>query len=111
MSKTFAIIKDGVVANIAVAETIWPFKEDIAIEIPDINLPSIGWKYDSIKGIINPNAAVVNISTVLELDSKTVAKQYLADTDWYIIRKLENNTEIPQVILDNRIASRLICSN
>ena len=34
------------------------------------------------------------------------ARNYLASTDWYVIRKLETGVEIPQDILDARQAAR-----
>lgn len=35
------------------------------------------------------------------------ARQYLAETDWYVIRRTETGDEIPQEILDRRAAARL----
>ncbi len=34
------------------------------------------------------------------------ARKYLASTDWYVIRKEETGTAIPQEILDARVAAR-----
>lgn len=41
------------------------------------------------------------------LKEKEEAKKYLADTDWYIIRELDNGTPCPQEIKDLRAAARL----
>lgn len=35
------------------------------------------------------------------------SRKYLADTDWYVIRRTETGVEIPQEILDARAAARL----
>lgn len=35
------------------------------------------------------------------------ARNYLAETDWYVVRKMETGAEIPQEILDARSAARL----
>lgn len=32
---------------------------------------------------------------------------YLADTDWYVLRFLEDGTPIPQIIVDNRALAKL----
>lgn len=34
------------------------------------------------------------------------ALQYLADTDWYVLRRSENNTPVPEQILTERAAAR-----
>ena len=34
------------------------------------------------------------------------AKQYLIDTDWYVIRKIETGKEIPEDILQKRSSAR-----
>ena len=50
--------------------------------------------------------------TQAELDKHTQdkinqeARQYLADTDWYIIRLQENGIAIPQAVLDLRATAR-----
>lgn len=36
-----------------------------------------------------------------------MARKYLAETDWYVIRKTETGEEIPQEILDLRAQARL----
>lgn len=41
--KKFAIVKDGVVSNIAIAEDVWPFENDEAIELTDEQQVNIGW--------------------------------------------------------------------
>jgi len=52
------------------------------------------------------------IYTQAELDKHTQdkinqeARQYLADTDWYIIRLQENGIAIPQAVLDLRATAR-----
>lgn len=40
-------------------------------------------------------------------DKNEDAREYLAETDWYVTRKAETGTEIPQEILDLRIQARL----
>lgn len=35
------------------------------------------------------------------------ARSYLASTDWYVIRKLETGEDIPEEILEERVAARL----
>jgi hypothetical protein len=35
------------------------------------------------------------------------AQKYLADTDWYVIRKLESNIDVPTQVLADRAAARL----
>lgn len=35
------------------------------------------------------------------------SKAYLAETDWYVVRKVETGVEIPQQILDARAEARL----
>jgi hypothetical protein len=39
--------------------------------------------------------------------TKANAKAYLAATDWYVVRKAETGTEIPQEISDLRAQARL----
>lgn len=56
----------------------------------------------------SPIAIVASISPAdYQLSLQSQAKQYLASTDWYVIRKIETNVEIPQDILDQRAAARL----
>lgn len=33
--------------------------------------------------------------------------QYLASTDWYVVRKAETGEAVPQAILDARVAARI----
>lgn len=40
-------------------------------------------------------------------DKNEDAREYLASTDWYVTRKAETGTEIPQEVLDARAAARL----
>lgn len=42
----------------------------------------------------------------IQQQTNTTARQYLASTDWYVIRMQENGTPIPQDILDAREAAR-----
>ena len=42
----------------------------------------------------------------IQQQTNDVARQYLASTDWYVIRMQENGTPIPQDILDARQAAR-----
>jgi len=43
--------------------------------------------------------------------AKLVAKQYLKDTDWYVSRKAETGTEIPEDILTQRAQARIDASD
>lgn len=43
--------------------------------------------------------------------AKQVAKQYLKDTDWYVSRKAEAGTEIPEDVLALRQQARLDASS
>lgn len=42
----------------------------------------------------------------IQQQTNAAARQYLASTDWYVIRMQENGTPIPQDILDAREAAR-----
>lgn len=42
----------------------------------------------------------------IQQQTNDVARQYLASTDWYVIRLQETGTPIPQDILDARQAAR-----
>ena len=44
-------------------------------------------------------------------NAKEVAKQYLKDTDWYVVRKAEAGTEIPADVLALRQQARLDASS
>ena len=45
------------------------------------------------------------------ISKKQKAKQYLIDTDWYVVRKAETGIDIPEDILEKRIQARLEASN
>jgi hypothetical protein len=40
--KKYAIIENGLVANIAIAEAEWPFPDQVAVEVPQNARPKIG---------------------------------------------------------------------
>lgn len=42
------------------------------------------------------------------LEQQAEARQYLVDTDWYVIRRTETGVEIPVEVLDKRAYARSI---
>jgi len=42
------------------------------------------------------------------LEQQAEARQYLDDTDWYIIRRTETSVEVPAEVLDKRAYARSI---
>lgn len=53
---------------------------------------------------------VVYTDITIELLAKKesdIALQYLKDTDWYVVRKVDSGLVIPQTIIDLRAAARL----
>ena len=42
----------------------------------------------------------------VQAQANAVARQYLVETDWYVIRLQETGTPIPQDVLDARAAAR-----
>ena len=70
-------------------------------DITDANLP------DSEKMFISPE----HIAEAQAILNKKLAKQYLADTDWYVTRKAEAGTAIPADILSLRQQARIDASS
>lgn len=52
------------------------------------------------------SSEIAQIAANLQMESDRQHREYLNSTDWYIIRKMETNIDIPQEILDNRAAAR-----
>jgi hypothetical protein len=42
----------------------------------------------------------------IQMAKNAQAREYLASTDWYVVRKMETGVEIPQDVLDTRSAAR-----
>jgi len=52
---------------------------------------------------------IINISAEVELKkSQFEAKKYLADTDWYIIRKVDSGVDVPNDVVLKRQQAREI---
>ena len=51
------------------------------------------------------------LAEAIRNSEKAKAKKYLADTDWYISRKTETGTPIPEEILTKRASARETASN
>ena len=43
---------------------------------------------------------------VTKVTDVKVVLDYLASTDWYVVRKAETDTDIPQEVLDKRVLCR-----
>ena len=70
-------------------------------DITDASVP------DSEKIIISPE----DIAEAQAILNKKLAKQYLADTDWYVTRKAEAGTAIPRDITTKRAQARIDASD
>jgi quercetin dioxygenase-like cupin family protein len=55
MLKKFAIIEGGIITNIAVADDIWPFKEQVSLELSETEQAEIGWGVIDNKVVIPEN--------------------------------------------------------
>jgi hypothetical protein len=89
---------------------------------PEFSFDYLALSYDGIAGSfrINNEDVTLTDSQIQEIEDFIVtvvpdpvsqtnleSRVYLADTDWYVIRKSETGVAIPQDILDARAASRL----
>ena len=45
------------------------------------------------------------------MEAQAAARSYLADTDWYITRRLENGAPVPREVTEKRQAARAALSN
>ena len=62
-------------------------------------------------GYYEPNCTTEATDTTQEDQQKAVnalSLKYLADTDWYVIRKMETNVEVPAEVLSQRSSARLL---
>lgn len=57
--------------------------------------------------IVEIESYIQFIQTDAPTQASVDAMVYLADTDWYVVRKAETGKEIPQEVLDKRAAARL----
>ena len=58
---------------------------------------------------VNCTSEIVNISAEIALkQAQFEARKYLADTDWYIIRKMDSGVDVPSEIISQRAAAREI---
>lgn len=62
-----------------------------------------GWTY--LNGVFSPP---VKSAEQLLAEQKSVAKQYLANTDWYFARKQETGQDVPEEILTKRAEARAL---
>lgn len=71
-------------------------------------IAAVAYKYRKVVGseVLEMSQAekdVVDAAYVITVED---AQKYLDDTDWYIIREVDNGVECPQEIRDNRQAMR-----
>lgn len=79
MLKKFAIIKDGVIVNIAVAEDKWPF-DDENLELADDQPVNIGWKI--VDGAVEvPYTALPNSPTEIRISDTELKYSFLKDQE------------------------------
>lgn len=52
------------------------------------------------------DAEIARKAAKLQAELDKQQREYLDNTDWYIIRKMETGIEVPREILDNRAAAR-----
>lgn len=65
-------------------------------------------------GYHEPNCTTEVTDTTQADQQKAVnalSLKYLTDTDWYVIRKMETNVEIPAEVLSQRASARLLIVN
>jgi quercetin dioxygenase-like cupin family protein len=54
MLKKFAIIENDIIVNIAMAEDVWPFEDQVSIELSDTDIAEIGWNITN-NQVVVPN--------------------------------------------------------
>jgi len=72
--------------------------DNIRIELDDEQI-------DEVQTYINENV-VENVELGLTIQQNMIHHQYLASTDWYVIRQMETGEPIPQEVLENRAIAR-----
>ncbi len=74
-------------------------------------------EYCQKKNIFGPSADEYTIEQkditeeILQIKTNAEALRYLADTDWFIVRKMESGKEVPPDILEKRAKARLSIVN
>tara|TARA_R110000737_G_scaffold105062_1_gene138171 strand:+ start:165 stop:479 length:315 start_codon:yes stop_codon:yes gene_type:complete len=97
-----ARIENNVVVDLWEVNSIEDYPDLILIEATED--ASIGWGYDGTN--------FTDVRTQSEIDTENqevlnfMSLEYLTETDWYVIRKFETGTAIPQEILIKRQEAR-----
>jgi quercetin dioxygenase-like cupin family protein len=55
MFKKFAIVENNIITNIAVADDVWPFEDQISVELSETEQAEIGWSIIDGVVIVPPN--------------------------------------------------------
>jgi len=97
-----ARIENNVVVDLWEVNSLEAYPDLALIEAP--SYVNTGWGYDG--------TDFTDIRTQSEIDSEIqeglnfMSLEYLAETDWYVVRKFETGTAIPQEILIKRQEAR-----
>ena len=64
-----------------------------------------GYEYDT---VVIENSYMYSDDALVQLANVEYAKDYLASTDWYIVRFMDSGVEVPQEVKDKRAEARLL---
>ena len=83
-------------------------REDITLAVEEKTEESLGVNVKSYRFLADHTVTYTDVSAEnLSAKEKVDALKYLAETDWYIIRKSETGVEVPAEVLTLRAAARL----
>lgn len=96
MLKKFAIIKDGIVSNVAVAEDKWPF-DDENIELADDEMVNIGWSVKNGK-IVVPYTALPNSPAETRISDTELKYTFLKDQELAMHNHIEGGRHTTEIL-------------
>jgi len=96
MLKKFAIIENGVIINIAVAEDKWPFDQE-HIELADDQMVNIGWKVKD-GAIVVPYTALPNSPTQIQVSDTELKYVFLKDQELAMHNHIEGGRHTTEIL-------------
>jgi hypothetical protein len=96
MLKKFAIIKNGIVSNVAVAEDKWPF-DDENIELADDEMVNIGWCVKNGK-IVVPYTALPNSPAETRISDTELKYTFLKDQELAMHNHIEGGRHTTEIL-------------
>ena len=96
MLKKFAIIENGVIINIAVAEDKWPFDQE-HIELADDQMVNIGWKVKD-GAIVVPYTELPNSPTQIQVSDTELKYVFLKDQELAMHNHIEGGRHTTEIL-------------